>query len=367
MKVLMLLHNLRVSSGVSSYVMNYFRAIDHSKIHMDFAIWRDIQTPYYDEIKAEGSTVYVLPPMKKINAHIKECEKIISEGKYDIIHDNTLYISYPIMCSAKKYKVPVRMLHSHNSKLGETKSKDIRNRAFLPLLKYTATDYAACSKLAAQALIGNNSYDFIPNIVSGERLNYSLDKRNEIRKAMGAEGKIIIGSIGRVAAQKNPLFALDVIKEIVNRNQNVEYWWIGSGPMDDELKKGVIERKLDARVRILGSREDVPDLLQAMDIFFLPSLFEGLPITGVEAQAAGLPSVISASVTPEVVYTDLVEFVSLEKPIETWAEALERQITRVPDRRSYIGELRNSPFSEIKAGEHLTQIYEKLVQKAQKS
>ena len=110
----------------------------------------------------------------------------------------------------------------------------------------------------------------------------------------------------------------------------------------------------------------MPELLQAMDIFFLPSLFEGLPVTGVEAQAAGLPSVISDAVTNEMVYTDLVEFVSLDDPIETWIKAIEKQIKRIPERRSYTEELRNSPFSERNAGAYLENIYTKLLEKHSK-
>lgn len=362
-RVLMIVPNLRVSNGVASYAMNYFRALDHDKVHMDFCLVDDIATPYYQEIKDLGSNYFILPKIKKPISQIKECRRILKEGKYDILHNNILLGSILLMRCAKAENVPVRLLHSHNSKLGETVKKEKRNALFVPLIKNAATDYAACSKLAAEALFGDVEYDFVPNIISEDRVQFSPEKRGKIRKDMSAENKIVIGSIGRVAAQKNPIFALDVIREVIKRNPSVEYWWIGSGPMDSELKQGVAERGIQGHVRILGSREDVPDLLQAMDIFFLPSLFEGLPVTGVEAQAAGLPSVISDAVTKEMVYTDLVEFVSLEKPVQEWIEVIEKQIMRVPERRSYIEELRNSPFSEHNAGKYLTQIYEQLVEK----
>lgn len=361
--VLMLLHNLRVSAGVSSYVMNYFRTIDHTKIHMDFAIWSDIETPYYEEIRSSGSNIYVLPSIKNIHKHIQMCHKILNEGNYDVIHDNTLMISFPIMKAAEKAHVPVRILHSHNSKLGETRAKEIRNKLFLPLLKGTSTDYAACSKLAAIAMFGDSYYDFIPNVVSAEKLNYSLDKRSVIRKELGAGEKVIIGTVGRVAAQKNPLFAIDVIESLMEKDPNVEYWWIGSGLMDKELAYRVHNSRYKKRIRLLGSRDDVPDLYQAIDVFFLPSLFEGLPVTGVEAQVMGLPSVMSDTITKEVAFTDLVKFVDLSEPIEYWSEVLLEQIKRVPIRRSYIEELRNSPFSDQRAGAYLAQIYEKLIGK----
>lgn len=363
-RVLMVVPNLRVSNGVASYAMNYFRALNHDAVHMDFCLIDNIATPYYQEIESAGSRYYVIPSIKKPLSQLKECKKILREGNYDIVHNNILLGSILLMRSAKSEHVPVRILHSHNSRLGETSKKEKRNALFVPLIKSAATNYAACSKLAAQALFGEAEYDFIPNIISEKRVAFSKEKRTKIRTEMGAEGKIIIGSIGRVAAQKNPFFALDIIKEVVKCNPKVEYWWIGSGPMDNDLKKGVVERGLDKNVRVLGSREDVPDLLQAMDIFFLPSLFEGLPVTGVEAQAAGLPSVISASVTQEVVYTDLVVFIPLDAPVKTWASAIKKQIERIPERRSYIPELRESAFSEHNAGEYLTRIYQRLIENA---
>lgn len=365
-KVLMVVPNLRVSNGVASYAMNYFRALDHNRVHMDFCLIDDIDSPYYQEIKDAGGSYYILPKIKKPVSQIKECRRILKEGKYDILHNNILLGSILLMQCSKAAHVPVRILHSHNSRLGETSKKEKRNALFVPLIKSAATNYAACSKLAAQILFGEKEFVFIPNIISEERVVFSKEKRTQIRTEMGAEGKIIIGSIGRVAAQKNPIFALDVIKEVVKCNPKVEYWWIGSGPMDNDLKKGVVQRGLDKNVRGLGSREDVPDLLQAMDIFFLPSLFEGLPVTGVEAQAAGLPSVISASVTQEVVYTDLVEFVPLDSPVESWVKAIDNQIKRIPERRSYIEELRRSPFSERNAGAYLETIYTKLLEKHRK-
>ena len=360
-RVLMLVPNLRVSNGVASFAMNYFRSLDHSKIHMDFALYNDISTPYYNEIKDLGSSYYVLPSMKCAFQHFRECRRILEIGKYDILHDNTLLISIPLMLEAKQFGVPVRLLHSHNSKLGETAKKELRNRFFSSLLMKNATDYAACSKLAAKALIGDKEYHFVPNVVSAKRLCYQTAKRNEIRQTMNAKDKIVIGSVGRLAEQKNPHFALEVISALVKMEPSIEYWWIGSGPLDKDFEQAIVERKLQKYVRQLGSREDVPDLYQAMDLFFLPSHFEGLPVTSIEAQAMGLPCIISDSVTDELVYTDLVSFVSLNEPIEVWANVLRNQMNRIACRRSYLKELQTSVFSSESAGEYLISLYNALL------
>lgn len=359
-RVLMLVANLRVSNGVVSYAMNYFRNLDHDRIKMDFCLLDDVATPYYEEVEQQGSRYYVLPNIKNIGQHISKCKNILADGNYDILHDNTMLVSYPMMRIAKKY-VPVRILHSHNSKLGETENKEKRNALLLPLLLKQADAYASCSDLAAQAMFGKVDYEFIPNFVESSNYSFVEEKRKHIRVEMGIDNKIIVATVGRIAPQKNPYFALNIIDSLAEKIPNLEYWWIGSGPLDKEIYKYLRKLKHPDQVRLLGSRNDMLDLYHAIDIFFLPSLFEGLPVTGVEAQAMGLPSVVSDTITKEMVYTDLVEFVPLDAPIETWVEAFEKQMKRIPDRRSYTKELEDSVFSSAHAGEKLESYYRRLL------
>ena len=175
-RVLMLLPNLRVSNGVTSYAMNYFRKVDHSHVRIDFAVYKDWENPYESEIKEKGSKIYVLPPIKNIKAHISACKEILKSEKYDIIHDNSMLITLPMMYFSKKY-VPIRILHSHNSQLGETRNKEIRNKLLLPFLKSQANAYAACSDLAAKAMFGKEKYEFIPNFIDEEKYFFDSNKR----------------------------------------------------------------------------------------------------------------------------------------------------------------------------------------------
>ncbi len=356
-RALMLVPGLWVSAGVSSYAMNYFRAIDQECLHMDFAIYKDTPSPYYEEIKARGCKVWVLPPVKRLDRHVKMCRRILSEGEYNIIHDNTLIVSYPMMLAAVQHRIPVRILHSHSSRLGETPFKERRNQLFLPLLRQTATDFAACSDLAAKVMFGNTDYSFIPNVISSEKFAFSAAERQRVRAELGLSDRIIVGTVARPSPPKNPLFAVKVIEQLVKKNPKVEYWWIGSGVLDEELKSRVEQSEVKDHFRLFGTREDIADLYQAMDVFFLPSRFEGLPVTGVEAQAMGLPCVVSDTVTKECVYTDLIRFVGLNEPIENWVEALQIQIKRIQNRRSYKCELESSVFSERNAGDNLWQCY----------
>lgn len=360
-RVLMLLPNLRVSNGVTSYAMNYFNKINHNSVHMDFAIYKKKESPYEDEILSSGSKIFLLPPVKNLPAHVKACIDILKNEHYDIIHDNSMLVTYPIMRIAKKY-VPVRILHSHNSKLGETAKKEKRNACFLPFLLRQADAYASCSNLAAKAMFGDASYEFIPNFVDAGNYHFDESVRQRIRRDMKVGNKKIIATVGRMAAQKNPFFALDVFEVVAEREPDAEYWWIGSGPLDKDVSEYAGKLKHKDRVKLLGSRNDMKDLYQAIDLFFLPSLFEGLPVTGVEAQAMGLPCIISDSVTREMVYTDLVEFVSLRSSKEDWANVVCQKLEETNIRRDRGRELLNSRFSSTTAGKFLEGYYRRLLQ-----
>lgn len=360
-KVLMLVPNLQVDSGVTSFVMNYYRKIDPKQIHIDFVVYFDIKTSCYMEIKANGGKIFILPSVKNIVKHIKACKKILAQGDYDIVHNNTLHVALPMMLCAKLYHVPVRILHSHSSKMGGTKKKELRNKLFLPLLRSLATDYAACSKIAGNAMFGSAYYTVIPNVIQTDKYVFNEEIRNKVRHKMGVANKFIVATVGRLATEKNPFFAIDVFKKLLSIMPDAEYWWIGSGELDKQVAAYVQQQGLADKVKLLGSRNDVIDLYQAMDVFFLPSLFEGLPLTGVEAQAMGLPMVVSDTVTDEMVYTNLVNYMSLKKSVEEWADLIKQLYDVKIDRTLYNGQLQKSVFCDLKCGKRLKNMYVKLL------
>lgn len=358
-KVLIVVFNLSVANGVSSYVMNYFRNLDHNKIIMDFVVYQDVETPYSKEIIDNGGHIFKVPSIKNLSSHMNTSKKIICQGQYDIVHDNILILSYFIMHYAKKYKVPVRILHSHNSRLGETKYKELRNKWLLPVLLNTANAYFACSDLAAQALFGKRPYVFVPNVISVKKFSFNESVRERVRNQFHCGNKFIIGTVGRLAAQKNPFYAIDTIIQVYEHNSNIQYWWVGSGPLMGRVKAYIEEKNATSYIRLFGSRNDIADLYQAMDLFFLPSLFEGLPVTGVEAQAMGLPCLLSDTITKEVVYTDLVTFFSINTPAEivsTHFMNIRHELSG-EQRKKYYRLSLNSIFSDTKAGEYLLKKY----------
>ena len=359
-KVLMLVMNLRVSNGVASFAMNYYRTLDHSLIHMDFVTYQNIDSPYIEEIKNNGDKVYVLPPLKNFIKHCQRCLSIVQNDHYDIIHDNCLLITFPFMSIAKNH-VGIRILHSHSARLGETIKNEKRNRFFLPLLLNKVNYFAACSYKAGKALFNEKEFTVIPNVIDAERFRYNEETRKKIRIQEKCDEKIIIGTIGRMTDAKNPFFAIDVIEKVVQNNRYIMYWWIGSGALDEQVEDYVRKKGLDNTIRLLGSRSDIPDLLQAIDLFFLPSKSEGFGLACLEASAAGLPCIVSDEFPMEVNVTGTVKFVSLQQNAQEWAEILLEQINHYPDRVDVYDKLLHSFCSSIDAGKNLQEYYCRLL------
>lgn len=362
-KVLMLLTDFAAANGVSVFAISYFRTIDHDKVQMDFALYHDVQSPYTSEIERNGGKIYILPSVTNIKQHITFCKRLLREGEYQVIHDNVQVISLPIMAIAKKQHIPVRILHSHSTRMSEYKWKAVRNKLVFPILLTQSNVHFACGEKAGKAMFKKQPFVVIPNTISPSSVRFGPKTRRKIRSMMNvSDDTIILATVGRATPPKNPLFALSVIRKLHERGLDIMYWWIGGGPMDQEMRDYIQKNNMEEYVRLLGPRNDMHELYQALDLFFLPSVFEGLPLTGIEAQAYGLPCVMSDSITKELVYTDLVEFVSLDSSIEKWVDTITIQMTRIPERRSYREELESSQFSASEAGKKLTDIYVKLVE-----
>lgn len=245
--------------------------------------------------------------------------------------------------------------------MGETPAKAFRNRFFLPVLRSLATNYAACSQLAGRAMFEDQGFTVIPNVIQTEKYRFDPTMRKSVRQKMNATDKFVVGTVGRLAEQKNPFFAIDVFKCLLKNVPNAEYWWVGNGPLEERVKTYIEEKKLTKYIKLLGSRNDTVELYQGMDAFFLPSFFEGLPVTGVEAQAMGLPMVVSDTVTCEMVYTDLVDYVCLSDTSETWASRLETALRKKTEREQYAERLKQSAFSDVGCGNRLEQVYSRWV------
>ena len=365
-KVLMIVPNLRVSSGVANFAMNYYRTVDHDKVKIDFATLNFRESPCIEEVKANGSEFFVLGKLFRHPVKfIKTAKKIIKEHDYDVIHDNVILMSLPIMKPAKK-KVPVRILHSHAIMSGESKFSGFVNKLLLPLLTSKMTHFTACSSNAGKAMFGDKKFTVIPNIIDSDQFLFDDAERDAVRAKENAGNKLVVGSVGRLAELKNPFFAIDVMEEVLKRRSDIEYWWVGSGPLDEKIKQYVDAKGLSDRIKLLGSRDDMSGLYMGMDAFFLPSKGEGFGMACVEAEATGLPCVVSSNFPAEVNITGNVEFVPLDKDINTWSSTVINSLEKQTDRIAANKILRDSRYSKAGSGNVLTDFYLKALSEEEK-
>lgn len=226
---------------------------------------------------------------------------------------------------AKECGVTVRIAHSHNSNQDKN-IKYLFKRYYMKKIPEVATELFACGKAAGDWMFGGKDYQLLPNAIATEKYIYDEEKAKRIKKELGLENNIIIGHIGRFNPQKNHEFLIDIFEKCFKKNDKVRLVLIGDGKDRKEIEKKVEEKGLQSNVLFMGIRSDVPELLQAMDVFVFPSLYEGLPVTMIEEQAAGVPAVISNQVSEECIITKgLVKVKDLEETPEQWADEILKQ------------------------------------------
>lgn len=326
-KVLNVVSNLSQTNGVSSYVMNYYSNFSNN-IDMDFLVLMDLNKEYYSKIKKNNIYEIFYNKKKNIFEYIKRMDNFFKEhSDYDIVHCQVANLGLFPLYFAKKHKIKVRIIHSHATSSADNFLKKIRNNLILIFVKKLATHYFACSKAAGKSMFGNKEFKVIENAISFDDFKYNEDKRLKIRKELKIDNKYVVGHIGRLSEQKNQRLLIKVFAEMLKKEKNVVLLLIGSGPYEERLKKQVRELEIEKEVLFLGRRSDVKDLYQAMDCFVLTSFFEGLPVTGIEAQVAGLPCVFSDTITDEVKISEKTKFVSLSASLEEWADTILKNIS----------------------------------------
>lgn len=315
-----------IGGGVEAVTINYYRNIDKNKVQLDFICDEDSTNIPYEEIEKMGGKVIIIPSYSKPFKYHKELKKVLKEGNYKIIHSNINTLSVFSLFAAKCAGVPVRIAHSHSTTNKKEKKKNLMKQVLRPFSKVFATDYMCCSELAGRWLFGNKEYDkgnvyLLNNAIDLDKFKYNESLRKTKRKELGIkDDTLVIGHIGRFVAQKNHDFLIDIFNEIHKKNNNSILLLAGQGPLMDDIKNKVKELNLEDSVKFLGQRNDANELYQAFDVFLLPSLYEGLPVVGVEAQAAGLLCYLSDDMTKETKVLDITKFMSLNNTPEEWAD-----------------------------------------------
>ena len=308
-----------LGNGVESVIMNYYRHLDHSKVQFDFICDEDSTRIPYDEIKKLGGRVFLVPKYQNLPKYLKALEKLFKENQYRIVHSNINTLSVFPLYAAKKAGVPIRISHSHSTSNPKEWKRNLIKNILRPFSKRYATDYFACSEVAGRYLFGNKTFNrgevkIIHNAIDIDKFKFDEVARKKLRKELGIkDSTIVIGHVGRFVQQKNHTFLVDVFKEYHKKNPDSKLLLVGSGPLEDEIKKKVERLGLKDSVLFLGQRDDINKLYSVMDIFCLPSLYEGLPVVGVESQAAGLPIIFSNGVSHEAIISKNAKIVPTQE------------------------------------------------------
>ncbi len=322
--------------GIETMIMNIYRNIDREKVQFDFLAHYGREAAFNDEIRALGGRIYEMPALKdetkgyywRLFAYIKALKKFFDEHKeYKIIHchmTNTAGIYMPI---AKKRGITCIISHSHNTKAKHGLIGRVTDILQKPICKY-ATDMFACSEAAKnwfypEDAIKSGKVKVIANAVDADKFRFNEEKRIIMRKELDLGEGITVVCVSRFRKEKNQIFLMEVLKKMKEKHNDAVFVFAGDGPCEDEVKAKAKEYGLEKNTRFLGMRSDVPDILQAADAFTLTSLWEGLPVAGIEAQASGLHCVVSDGVTEEMNAIGMVEYLSLDEPVEKWCEKLE--------------------------------------------
>lgn len=353
-----------VGGGVEAVVMNYYRHIDHTKIQFDFICDDDSTNIPYDEIISLGGRVILVPPYQKVIKYQKVLYEIFKENNYKIVHSHINTLSVFPLRVAQKLHVPIRIAHSHSTSNKKEWKKNLLKNVLRPFSKVYATNYMCCSEFAGRWLFGNKSYDngkvyLVNNAIDLDKFIFNEEIRK--RAELGIKDEtLVIGHIGRFVPQKNHAFLIEIFYEIYKENNDSVLLLIGQGPLKEIIKEKVKLLGLEDSVRFLGQREDVNELYQAFDVFLLPSLYEGLPVVGVEAQTSGLLCILSNDMTKETKILDSTLFLSLEQQPEEWAKTI-LQSVNIFKRKNSIEEISNRGFNIKYESRKLVNKYEKLL------
>lgn len=329
--ILYIADSLKQRFGITSVVLNYIENFPKDKIKVDLLVFADSEEAIVSKFEALGTKVYYMPKLNLLN--IRRFRRFIKsffeQGEYGIVHSHFNQIDGIVFPIARKHGVKTCISHSHNTRLSDNFIKAIRNRVMCSHVYYNADICAACSIVAGEFLYGKRFRNsekalVINNAIDSELFQYNLEGRRRIREEFSiANQTIILGNIGSIKPQKNQFYLLKILKKLKEMDdRDYKLMIVGDGPLLTKLKKEAIKTGVFDKIIFTGVRKDIPAFLSAFDIFLLPSLYEGLPVVGVEAQTSDLPCIFSNKITKEVNFNNVMNICIKEECVEVWANAI---------------------------------------------
>lgn len=344
-------------AGLETVIMNYYNKFNKEQVQMDFLTHRNYGGNYDKEIKKLGGKIYHAPrlvPGNYIKYFIWMKKFFKAHPEYIVVHSHIDTMSFFPLLAAKINHIPVRISHSHSTKLDIDFKLPIKYMAKM-LLPYVSNYYWSCGRKAGEFLYGKKKFFVMNNACDLQKFKFNEEIRNAQRVKYNLEGKFVIGHVGRYIYIKNQSFLIDIFTEILNNKPDSILMLIGSGQDELKLREKVKKLKIDDKVKFLINRNDVNDLYQLMDVFIMPSLFEGLPLSCVEAQANGLPCFISDKISKETILTSNIKMINLDSSAKEWAEEiLSSELKR---NKNSIAEISNNGYDLVKESKKIQQIY----------
>lgn len=356
--------------GTEAYIINNFKHIDREKICFDFLVFVEKEYPYYSRIIHQlGGQIYFcgVPSLKRMPAFLQAVAEVIQKhGPYQAVHTHVNIVNGWVLLAAKRAGVPVRISHSHDTSGKD--GKGILRKAYVRLeeflIRSNATHYLACSRQAGAYLYGNDFFSakgavYNNGIDASLFTNVPSEQCEALKKAMGISNQTVFGNITRLEAKKNTLFTIEVFSEFVKKDPNAALLLGGpDGGLLAEAKERVHGLGIEDKVRFIGVREDVPALLQLIDVYLFPSLFEGLGIAVLEAQAAGVPIIASEAVSRETdMGLGLMEFRPLD--VSQWVDAACTKLAkRRTEKEQILEQFRKNGYLIQDSAKKLAELYE---------
>ena len=307
--------------GLETMLMNYYRNIDRDKVQFDFLTHRDERWDYDDEIESLGGKIYHLPKLNPFSkSYLNALDKFFKEHKeYQIVHCHQDCLSGVVLKVAKKNGVKFTIAHAHSASQDKNLKYIIKTLAKKNIKKYSDKMFA-CGEEAGKWMFETDNFEVLNNAIDTDLYTYNKEKADKVKKEFDIENKFVVGHVGRFNYPKNHKFIIDVFYEVQKIKEDSVLMLVGDGDLRHEIEQKVQDLGLSDKVIFTGVRSDVNDLMQGMDVFLFPSLYEGLPVTMVEAQASGLKCIISDKVPFECKMTENVVVVKLEESPQKWAK-----------------------------------------------
>ena len=315
-------------AGIETMLMNYYREIDRSQIQFDFLANKPVPGEYDEEIRSMGGRVFVSPGLNPL--HYPQYKRFMAEllhsnPEIGILHAHNEAMGYYALQSAKDAGLPVRIAHAHSTRIIRDYKYPLK-LVCKQLIPGAATDYWGCGRDAGIYYFGEKRWQasgfVLRNAIDVSRFAFRQEIRDRLRQLHGLENCFVIGHVGRFNVAKNHSRLLDIFAEITKAVPEARLVLIGTGELEQSVKEKARDMGIQDKVLFLGQMPDVSEWYQAMDCFVLPSLFEGLPVVGIEAQAAGLPCFFSDRVTDEALLSPAARRVSLQAEDAEWAREI---------------------------------------------